>query len=81
MSRSGSSAEFPTPEAVTCDYYEDCFNGALYAVNTAINPETEANEVVACRECAEEFVGGYGNSWAQVRELDPVERWEVDDAA
>jgi len=77
MSRSGSSTEFETPVPVTCDYYTDCFDGALHACNTAINPDQETNEVVACRECAQEFADGYGNSWAQVRDLDPAERWEV----
>ena len=70
-----SSRPFPDPEPVTCAYVETCSGGARFAVNVAIDPETDTSEVVACPACVETFLDGYGTTEAQVRELAPAERW------
>lgn len=66
---------FPDPEPVTCAYVRDCGAGALFAVNVAIDPDADTEEVVACPACVETFLDGYGNTEREVRELAPAERW------
>jgi len=74
---SSKSGEFAEPHPVTCAYVETCSGGAMFAVNVAINPDEDTEEVVACPECVEAFLDGLGNTESQVRELEPAERWEV----
>lgn len=54
MSSEQQIGAFADPRPVECEYYEDCFEPAVVAVDVAIDPDTR--EIVACRECVAEFL-------------------------
>jgi len=73
----GSTHEFPDPRPVTCAYEPTCGGAAQYVINVAA-AAADTKEIVACPDCVETFLDGYGTTETQVRELEPAERWRGD---